>query len=252
MNTVPYRVIAIVMSCIVFAFGIAILVGAVDLRRPGEPVGTTRMPTTSAAPVPAPPAPAPKPHVQRLTYAEELVGSPGAAWIYRFGGGFPKCWVEMESEGNKWTHGPWLSPEQFVCLKSERPERLPPLSESVEGYIGVFMPTSKEQTYRLACMVTKVKYPNNLTWDGQRQQCRHSSQVKLPDLLPAPKEAKDQGGKPTVTSLVDGEDPRTIPLGEDVELNSLNADTPVTKNGIRVRLWLRFLTPEEVAAVKPW
>lgn len=46
----------------------------------------------------------------------------------------------------------------------------------------------------------------------------------------------------------DGEEPRTVQPGKDVELNFLiNQETPAGKDR-SIRLWLRFFTGEELAA----
>src|SRR5262249_8470898 len=140
----PYRVISTLLFCAWIGFAVAVATGFLEVRRPrsGSPE-----PVTKAESIPTP-------YVQRVKIAERLLDEKsGVLWVYKFAGGWPKCWAEIESEGHKQTLGPWVSIKHLERSGVQRP-----LPESVEGYVALFEPASTEQTYRLVCGVTKIEY----------------------------------------------------------------------------------------------
>jgi hypothetical protein len=180
--------------------------------------------------------------------AESLLEDQQVRWVYKFGGGLPKCWAEIDSEGNKQTLGPWISPKHPGFIGAHPLDR--PLPESVEGYVALFAPAAREQTYRLVCAVTKVEYPTNPKREFHTGGFRNVLQVTLPDLSPARERPKEEGAGVSRGGgfLNDGEEPRTVQPGKDEQLNFLiNQETPAGKDR-SIRLWLRFFTGEELAA----
>ena len=82
----PWRTITITLTCVAAAFGIAIAIGAIEVRR-------------VAKPAPRPEPEGPQAYVQRDKAAESLLEDQNVLWVYKFAGGLPKCWAEIDSEG---------------------------------------------------------------------------------------------------------------------------------------------------------
>jgi hypothetical protein len=238
----PYRAITAVLTCVLVAFGIAFGAGALEIRRPVKP---------------APPSPepeAPSAYVQRDKAAEMLFeNQPKAAtrdglrdryntWVYKFGGGIPKCWAEIESEGNKQTIGPWEATKEVGFLGADPSDH--PLLESVEGYLALFGPTSEMQRYQMSCGITKVEYPQNAKNDLRMSACRKSLEVTLPKLLPAAPEGIKSSG---FSDRGEGSERRIVPVGQDTEVARLNYQTE-SGGSCTIQLKIRFLTAEEIAA----
>jgi hypothetical protein len=227
----PYRTSAFILASAIAVFLIAWGAGEIEVRRARRP---------QQAPIEKPEAPAP--YVQRDKVAEGLLEGQRVLWVYRFGGGIPKCWAEIESEGHKATVGPWVLTESDV-LGGARP-----IPESVEGYVALFGPTSEKQTYRLVCAATKLAYPADQKKGLGISAFRETKEVTLPNLEAAPKPDKDTAPKAPRggVSLGDDEDRRPVTPGQNVTLNFLSQGTPAGKTR-RVDLKLRFLTPAELA-----
>src|SRR5262245_950828 len=83
----PYRTSAFILSLGVAAFLLLLATGQLEVRRPGRPEQVAR----NTEPAPS--------YVQRDKVAESLLEGSGALWAYRFAGGVPKCWAEIEAEG---------------------------------------------------------------------------------------------------------------------------------------------------------
>jgi hypothetical protein len=237
-RSLPYRTISAALTCAVVAFGFAIAAGVLEVRRPVKPAPTSQ---------PKPEA-VPKSYVQRVKSAEALADQ-GVVWVYRFAGGLPKCWAEIDSEGHKRTIGPWVSVKEAHFFFGADPlDR--PVPESVEGYVALFRPTTKEQTYRLVCAVTMAKYPDNSKRELQLTGFREPFHAKLPDLLPPAERPKEEGpGLSARSYRNDGEEQQAVVIGEEAELNFLSEETPSGKRR-NIRLMFRFLTPEEVEGAR--
>ena len=97
-GTLPYRAISAVLLAGIAGFAATVAVGWLEVRRPGR---IPEAPAAKGEAVPGPPAGTPPgPYVQRLKAAEALAG-PNVMSVYRFAGGVPKCWAEIDSEGHK-------------------------------------------------------------------------------------------------------------------------------------------------------
>ncbi len=237
-NMLPYRAIAAVLAVTIIAFGVAVGTGVLEVRCPVTPLQT---PTESEAP---------KTYIQRVKAAESLLDNQNIQWVYKFAGGFPKCWAEIDSEGHTQTVGPWVAIDHPGLFGEGPLDR--PLPESVEGYVALFGPTSQEQKYRLVCAVTKIEYPEGAKVPLRTVGFRDPLEVKLPNLLPARELPKDvnavtaRGG----STFHEGENQRIVTTGQDEQINFLlGQETPSGKDR-NIRLKIRFLTAEEYAAKK--
>ena len=227
----PYRTITRMWTCVAVAFGIALGIGALEVRRVAKPA--------------FPPRPESQPaYVQRDKAAESLLENQNTLWVYQFAGGLPKCWVELDSEGHKHTLGPCISTLHLRFIGDDQADCS--VWESVEGYVALFGPTSEEQKYRMVCEVTKVDYPQNMKQESRPAGLRNIVKVRLPNLLPLRPEGKVLSGR---THINDGTKPQVIPVAEDKELNFLIRETVSGKSCI-FQLKLRFLTTEEIVAKK--
>jgi hypothetical protein len=253
-GSVPYRALALVLVCVLVAFGVAVAVGALEVRRP-----------VKSAPPPPPEPEQPKSYIHRVRSAESLLDNQNVLWVYKFAGGLPKCWVEIDSEGHKQTLGPWVSAAHHSPFLFGKNPSDGPILESIEGYVALFVPAfNQEQKYRLVCAVTKIEDPPDPNREILRLGFREPLEVKLPDLLPpraVPKDAKAAAPdakagplevKGTTASggvtLEDGENPQFIPYGQDATINFLRGlETPSGKER-SIELKIRFLTAEEIAA----
>lgn len=235
----PYRMIAVALALVVLTFGLAVLTGYLEVRRPSQSTPSQ----TGDSPQGASNS---KCYIQRVKIAENLLKGQNVQWVYKFGGGLPKCWSEVDSEGNKQTLGPWISFKYPVFSGADPLDR--PLPESIEGYVALFGPSSKEQTYRLVCAVTKAEYPKNPKRGFDTFGFREVLQASLPELAPAREQPNEE--EPRVWSegtREDGEERRFVQPGGDEELNFLFEETPAGKDR-SIRLWLRFFTEGELAA----
>jgi hypothetical protein len=233
----PCRAISAILACVGIAFGVAIATGVLEVRRPPKATPPPQMEEVS------------KTYVQRDKTAESLLQEQGVRWVYKFAGGLPKCWAEIDSEGNKQTLGPWLSSAEPGFVGVDPLDR--PIPESVEGYVALFGPVSQEQTYRLAYGVTKVEYPPNPKRASSLTSFRGELKVKLPDLQPRVEQPKEAGLATTVGSgfLNDGEERQPVSVGLDATLNFLMVKEKSGKE-LNVRFKLHFLTPEELSPAK--
>ncbi len=236
--SMPYRVISALLACIIVAFGIALAAGMLEVRRPVKPAQSE-------------PEATPKPYVQRVKSAESLLDNQNVRWVYRFAGGLPKCWVEIESEGHKQTLGPWVSVKNSG-LVGDGPLNQP-LLDSIEGYMALFEPKTKEQTYRLVCAITKVKYPENSKETIRVKGFRDPLVVTLPDLSPAPDRPKGKGpmedAATSFSTFSDEEELRPVSTGQDVGINWYDESTPAGKRR-SIHLMIRFFTPDEVSVAR--
>jgi hypothetical protein len=126
-----YQAITVVCTCGLVSIGIALSAGVLELRRPEH----NPLPSKKESP---------KPYIQRDRAAEQLLSNRNPGWVYKFAGGLPSVWVEIDSEGHNQTIGPWCSVSQPKLLEASREDW--PLVETAEGYIALFRPTSEEQT----------------------------------------------------------------------------------------------------------
>jgi hypothetical protein len=229
----PWRASTLVLTCVVFTFGFAVAAGVLEVSRPAKPIP------------PGLSGPLPTPYVQCVRAASDLSGGE-VLWVYHFAGGLPQCWAEIESEGHRKTLGPWVA----VSTPHFGSPIDIPLPESIEGYVALHLPMAREQTYKLSGAVTRVKYPDNppRQFHAGFQYARYAT---LPDLLPVVPESLKGSGGPGTRTIDDGGRPRSVPVGEDVQLNFLIANTSAMNDGLRIRLWLRFLTSKEIAALEP-
>jgi hypothetical protein len=101
----------------------------------------------------------PQAYVERDKAAESLLDDQNALLVYKFAGGLPKSWAEIDSEGHKQTLGPWVSTTHPGFIGDDSADL--PVLESVEGYVALFGPASDERKYRMVCAITKVEYPQN-------------------------------------------------------------------------------------------
>lgn len=172
----PYRAICAVLAAVAIAFGVCVAVGWVEVRRPDRgsavPVGKRGAVTAPSAGTPA------GPYVHRVKAAEALAWEQKPIAVYRFAGGVPDCWAEIDSEGNRRTLGPWRATESLLFAGADPLDR--PIPESVEGYIALFGPTTAEQTYRLMVGVTKIQNEVRVTFRRRRPRRRRSVRRRRP------------------------------------------------------------------------
>jgi hypothetical protein len=241
----PCRLITGALALGALAFGLAVLTGYLEVRRPSRSAPQTPDEPKST--------PGSECSTQRLKAAESLTGvlldGPKVRWVYKFKGGLPRCWVEVESDGKKQTLAQWNALQGPVFLGPDPTDR--PLLESVEGYVALIgpYPKEKEQTYRLVCGVTRIKYPENPNRQTQITGFREGIPFALPEVPPDP----GAGGRfppDQIGSFESGDEPIASSPGTDRTLAEV--EEKVTAGGQRrkLRLWLRFFTPEEVAATK--
>jgi hypothetical protein len=234
---IPFRAICVVLVLAVGALGLSVATGSLEIRRPSQTTSPTNGHTSS------------KCYVQRNRVAESLLEKQDVRWVYQFAGGLPKCWAEIDSENQKQMLGPWISLKAPGLVGPEPLDR--PIPESVEGYVALFGPTSKAGKYRLVCAVTRVEYPRSSKREFQTGGFRDEVEVTLPDSPPAREQTKREG--PGVSGgggyLNDGDELRFVQPGKNEELNFLiHQETPAKKDR-GIRLWLRFFTADELAAV---
>jgi hypothetical protein len=241
-NGTPWRAMAGILALAVLAFTLAVLMGVWEVRRPAR-AAPTQPPDAPTAP------PGPECSIQRLKAAEFLVeNSPidglGLHWVYKFKGGLPRCWVEVESEGKKQTVGQWSALAHPGFIGADVLDR--PINESMEGYVGLFVLSPQEQTYRLVYGVTRVKYPENSKRRTQTTGFRTEVRFALP------KPSLDAGGAAVPEDvggqMDDGDALRTVPPGTDARLNSVDQKLPPGGARRTISLNLRFWTAEEIAA----
>jgi hypothetical protein len=99
--------------------------------------------------------------------------------------------------------------------------------------------------------VTQVEYPPNPKREFRPSGFRDVLQATLPDLAPGRGRPKEEGPETSRGGafLDDGEEPRSVQPGKDELLNFvMRQETPAGRDRT-IRLWLRFFTAEELAAV---
>ena len=171
-----------------------------------------------------------------------------ALFTYKFRGGIPKCWVEIDSQGKKETLGSWVPMRQLACIGADPLDQ--PVAESVEDYFAVIVPKpGAEQTYRLVCALTKVPYPPNPRREFAESRIDREFRATLPDLLPEPPRPEGQPGLGFGGfSGIEDEVPRPVVPGKETELNWDSRGDPKSARVRIIRLKVRFYTPAELAA----
>jgi hypothetical protein len=176
--------------------------------------------------------------VRRDEGVEWLFPGREAVFVYRFRGGLPKCWAQVGRPSGPETL--FLDPKP-AAAQGPAP-RTPP--DEVEGLVALVGPTGKDDPYSLHVVVTKLAFPEGRRPPGAAATTATYWTGPKPGG-PKPSEPAGQG-----YAVVDHRQSPDLQPGQDIELT----DTPVGPRGgplVRVKMWLRFYTPEELATAEP-
>jgi hypothetical protein len=175
--------------------------------------------------------------VRRDEAVEELFPGREAVFAFRFRGGLPKCWAHVQRPS-----GPEvLSLDAKPAAVQGPTPRTPP--DEVEGLIALVGPPAGEKgEYTLHLVVNKLGFPEGRRPLGAATNATYNTGPKQD----GPKVPAAEGpGRPPLTHRQSPD----LQTGQDVEL--VNGQPTARSQGIRVRLWLRFYTPDELATAEP-
>jgi hypothetical protein len=168
---------------------------------------------------------------------EGLLPGREAVFAFRFRGGLPRCWAQVDRPSGPETLS--LDPKP-AAVQGPAP-RTPP--DEVEGLVALVGPAGQGDTYTLHLVVTKLGFPEGRRPLGAAFTATYWTGPK--PAAPKPPEPGGPGGAPL--ALLQSPD---LQPGQDVEL--VNAPVgPRGGEGVRVRMWLRFYTPDELATAEP-
>jgi hypothetical protein len=175
--------------------------------------------------------------VRRDEGAEGLFPGREAVFAFRFRGGLPRCWAQVDRP-----EGPeMLSLDPMPAVAQGPTPRTPP--DEVEGLVALVGPAGKGDSYTLHLVVTKLGFPEGRRPPGAAITATYSTGPKPAN--PKPPEPVGPGRRPL--ALLQSPDLR---LGQDVELVNVPVG-PREGEGVRVRMWLRFYPPDELANAAP-
>jgi hypothetical protein len=175
--------------------------------------------------------------VRRDEGVEALFPGREAVFAYRFRGGVPKCWAYVERPA-----GPQaLALDAQPAVVQGPTPRTPP--DEVEGLVALVGPADGEKgEYTLHLVVTKLSFP-----EGRRPLGAATDATYWTGPTPGGPKAPEPGGQGQ-PPLAQPNSPVLQP-GQDIEL--VNGPPTARSQGIRVKLWLRFYTPDELATAEP-
>jgi hypothetical protein len=172
--------------------------------------------------------------VNRDEGVEKLFPGREAVYVYRFRGGLPRCWAQVDRP----TGVEVAAIDPMLAAVQGSPPRSPP--DEAEGIIALVGPAAKGDAYTLRLVVTKLSFPEGRRPHGTPRGVGYGA-----DLKPGGTRLPDRPGSETLF-LSRRVSPELQP-GHDVEL----VDGVVTTMGgekERVKVWLRFYTPDELAS----
>jgi hypothetical protein len=169
---------------------------------------------------------------------EDLYPGREAVYVYRFRGGVPKCWAHVQRPS-----GPEaLSLDAKPAVVQGPTPRTPP--NEVEGLVALVGPPAGEKgEYSLHLVISKLRFP-----EGRRPLGAATNATYWTGPNPGGPKPAEPGGSvhPPLPYL---QSPDLQP-GQDIEL--VNGPPRARgAEGIRVRLWLRFYAPDELATAEP-
>jgi hypothetical protein len=175
--------------------------------------------------------------VARDEGVEKLFPGREVVYVFRFRGGLPRCWAQVDRPSGSET----LALDPKAAAVQGPPPRFPP--NEVEGFVALTGPAARGEEYTLHLVVTRLNFrggrrpPGTPGAAGYRTGPRPGG-VRLPDR-PGPE----------AVLLTRRASPELQP-GRDVELVDAFAETPGGEKA-RVKMWLRFYTPGELASAAP-
>jgi hypothetical protein len=175
--------------------------------------------------------------VRRDEGVEKLFPGREAVFVFRFRGGLPRCGAKVDRPSGTEVFA--VDPKSAVAQGSA--PRTPP--DEVEGLIALVAPAAKEETYILHLVVSKLKFPEGRRPVGAADNWSQPAKPKSDAARPA----GDRGSEAAYVTYLKSPD---LQFGQD--RNLING--PVGLRGgepVRVRLWLRFYTPDELATAEP-
>jgi hypothetical protein len=175
--------------------------------------------------------------VRRDEGVEGLFPGREAVFVYRFRGGLPRCWAQVDRPVGPET----LSLDAKPAAVQGPAPRAPP--DEVEGLVALVGPAGGGGTYTLHLVVAKLGFPEGRRPPGAATDATYWDGPKPGD--PKPPEPPGPGRPPLAHRQ-----PPDLQPGQDIEL----VNVPVGARGgqgVRVRLWLRFYTPDELATAEP-
>jgi hypothetical protein len=181
--------------------------------------------------------PVPGYEVRRDEGVEGLFVGREAAFAFRFRGGVPKCWAQVDRPTGPET---FLLDAKPAAVQGSAP-RSPP--DEVEGLIALVAPAKPEDTYTLHLVVSKLTYPEGRRPIGAATNPAAYSTGPKPD---APKLTGAAGSGRGALALLQSPE---LQAGQDFELVDGTVG-PRSGPGVRVRLWVRFYTPDELATAE--
>lgn len=177
--------------------------------------------------------------VARDEGVETLFPGREVVYVFRFRGGLPRCWAQVDRPSG---------PEAVVidpklAAVQGPPPRSPP--DEVEGLVALTGPAVKGDAYTLHLVVTKLNFPEG------RRPCGTGSGVRYrEDLKPGGTRLPDRSPPSSETIFLTRQVSPELQPGQDVELVDGFAKTAGGEK-VRVKMWLRFYTPGELASAEP-
>jgi hypothetical protein len=168
---------------------------------------------------------------------EDLFPGREAVYAYRFRGGVPKVWAHVQRPSGPET----LALDAKSAVVQGPTPRTPP--DQVEGVLALVGPPGGEKgEYALHLVISKLEFPqgrrplgaafNAIYWTGPK-----------PDGPKTPEPGESV--HPPLPHLKSPE----LQAGQEIEL--VNGPPTARSQGIRVRMWLRFYAPDELATAEP-
>jgi hypothetical protein len=176
--------------------------------------------------------------VRRDRGVEELFPGREAVYAYRFRGGVPKCWAYVERPTGPEARSLDAKP---AVVQGPTP-RTPP--NEVEGLIALVGPPGGEKgEYSLHLVISKLEFP-----EGRRPFGAAPNTGATYWTVPTPDAPKPPGAAGSTHPPLPYLKSPDLQPGQDIEL--VNGPPTARSEGIRVRLWIRFYAPNELATAE--
>jgi hypothetical protein len=175
--------------------------------------------------------------VARDDGVEKLFPGREVAYAYRFRGGLPRCWAQVDRPSGSEI----LSLDAKSAAVQGPPPRAAP--DEVEGLVALTGPAAKGEAYTLHLVVTKLTFS-----EGRRPPGTPGAVGFRTGPTPGGTRLPDRPG--TATLFLTRQVSPELQPGREVELVDGFAEVAGGEKA-RVKLWLRFYTPDELANAEP-
>lgn len=176
--------------------------------------------------------------LSRAKETEQLFPGRDVKYVFQFRGGVPRCWAQVDRIAGSEA---LAIDAKNAAVQGPSPRSAP---QAVEGIVALLGPAKEGEPYTLHLIVSKLTFP-----EGQAPRGTPSGVGYRADAKPGGSKLPERFGGSGETFIDHLTSPKVRP-GDDIELVDALVDGR-DRDRIRVKMWLRFYIPEELATAEP-